>query len=79
SDHPGAPVRTLKQVLKIVFEHELVALAAHETIPIARIVRDGERLRLDVDFAPPCYALSGSRPLLERGRCIRDELAGRAR
>lgn len=79
SDHPGAPVRTLKHVLKIVFEHELDALAAHETIPIARIVRDGERLRLDDDFAPPCYALSGSRTLLERVRCIRDELAGRAR
>lgn len=79
SDHPGAPVRTLKHVLKIVFDHELDALAGHETIPIARIVRDGERLRLDDEFAPPCYALSGSRVLLDRVRGIRDELAGRAR
>ncbi|WP_217591214.1 type VI secretion system baseplate subunit TssK [Burkholderia sp. GbtcB21] len=79
SDHPGAPVRTLKHVLKIVFDHELDALAGYETIPIARIVRDGERLRLDDDFAPPCYALSGSHALLDRVRGIRDVLAGRAR
>ncbi|SUY27418.1 Uncharacterized protein conserved in bacteria [Burkholderia oklahomensis] len=79
SDHPPAPVRTLKHVLKIVFEHELDALSGHETIPFARIVRDGERLRLDNEFVPPCYALSGSRGLLDRIHCIRDELAGRAR
>ncbi|AOJ73612.1 MULTISPECIES: type VI secretion system baseplate subunit TssK [Burkholderia] len=79
SDHPPAPVRTLKHVLKIVFEHELDTFSGHETVPFARIVRDGERLRLDNEFVPPCYALSGSRGLLDRIRCIRDELAGRAR
>ncbi|MGY4730817.1 type VI secretion system baseplate subunit TssK [Burkholderia pyrrocinia] len=79
SDHPPAPVRTLKHVLKIVFDRELDGLTDHETIPIARVVRDGERLRLDDDFVAPCYTVSGSSDLLNRITCIRDELAGRAR
>ncbi|KML54615.1 type VI secretion protein [Burkholderia cepacia] len=79
SDHPPAPVRTLTYVLRIVFEHELDDLADHETIPIAHIIRDGDRLRFADDFVPPCYALSGSRDLKNRVACIRDELAGRAR
>ncbi|WP_323118011.1 type VI secretion system baseplate subunit TssK [Burkholderia alba] len=79
SDHPPAPLRTLTHVLKIIFEPERDAFADHETIPIARIVRDGDRLCLDDDFVPPCYAMSGSPKLLARLVCIRDELAGRAR
>jgi len=79
SDAPPAPLRSLTLVLRIFFESELDTLQDYELLPIACLVRDGGLVRLVEDHVPPCYALSGSQPLQQRIRDLRDELAGRAR
>ncbi len=76
---PPAQVRSLSFVLRIFFENEIDALQDYELVPIACLVRDGSLVRLVDDYVPPCYALSGSQPLQQHIRDIRDELAGRAR
>ncbi|HTN67409.1 MAG TPA: type VI secretion system baseplate subunit TssK [Burkholderiaceae bacterium] len=79
SDGPAAQVRTLLFVVKIFFENELDNLHDYDLIPIARLVRDGDTVKLSENFIAPCYALSGSDTLLRLLKDIRDELAGRAR
>ena len=79
SEGPPAQVRTLHHVLKVFFESELENLADYHLIPIARLVRDNEAIKLAENFIPPCYALGGSDVLMHLVRDIRDELAGRAR
>ncbi len=79
SDGPAAQVRTLLHVVKVFFEGELDKLEDYSLIPIARLVRDGDAVKLSESFIPPCYNLSGSNALLRLIKDIRDELTGRAR
>ncbi|MGB6054428.1 MAG: type VI secretion system baseplate subunit TssK [Burkholderiaceae bacterium] len=79
SDGPPSQVRSLLFVLKIFFENEVENLQDYERIPVARLMRDGDTIRQDESFIPPCYALSGSDVLLRLLKDIRDELAGRSR
>ncbi|OYO27940.1 type VI secretion system baseplate subunit TssK [Janthinobacterium sp. PC23-8] len=79
SDGPVAQVRTLLHVLKVFFESEVAQLGGYDLIPVARLVREGDSIRLDDKFIPPCYAMSGSPVLLRVVKDVRDELAGRAR
>ncbi len=79
SDGPAAQVRTLLHVVKVFFEGELDKLQDYSLIPIARLVRDGDAIKVSESFIPPCYAISGSNVLLRLVKDIRDELTGRAR
>ena len=79
SDGPAAQVRSLLYVVSIFFDSEVGTLDGYELIPIARLVRDGETIKLSDSFIPPCYALSGSAVLTGMIKDIRDELSGRAR
>ncbi|MDR5837091.1 type VI secretion system baseplate subunit TssK [Caballeronia sp. LZ034LL] len=79
SQGPGAPLQTLRYVLKVFFESELDHLDQYELIPVARLVRDGDTVVLADRFIPPSYALAGSDALRAMLREIRDELSGRAR
>lgn len=79
SEGPSAQVRTLQHVVRIFFDGELDDLGDFDLIPIARLARDGDAIRLAGDFIPPCYALGASEALALMIRDIRDELAGRAR
>lgn len=74
-----AQVRTLLHVVRIFFESEIANLEHYDLIPVARLVRDGDAIKLAPDFIPPCYALAGSDALTGMIRDIRDELSGRAR
>jgi len=79
SDGPPAQVLTLLHVVKIFFESEIANLGEYELIPIARLVRDGDGIKLSDSFIPPCYILGGSDALLHTVKDVRDELAGRTR
>ncbi len=79
SDGPPAQVRTLHHVIKIFFESELDNVGDFELVPIARLVLDGDTVKLADNFIPPCYTLDGSDALMRVIREIRDELAGRTR
>ena len=77
SDGPPAQVRTLKQVLRVFFEPELEHLQGFELLPVARLLHDGEGVRLDEAYIPPCYALGASEALLQLLADLRDELGAR--
>ena len=79
SEGPGAQVRTLLHVVKVFFESEIDKLQDYTLIPIARLVRDGEAIKLSDNFIPPVYAVAGSNVLVRLIKDIRDELTGRAR
>lgn len=79
SEGPDAKVRTLLHVVKVFFESEIDKLQDHTLIPIARLVRDGDAIKLSGSFIPPAYALAGSSVLVRLIKDIRDELTGRAR
>lgn len=79
SDGPAAQVRSLLHVVKVFYESEIDQLQDYSLIPIARLVRDGETIKLSDSFIPPCYAVAGSNVLLRLIKDIRDELTGRAR
>jgi type VI secretion system protein ImpJ len=79
SEGPSAQVRTLLHVVKIFFESEIENLQDCVLIPIARLVRDGDAIKLSDSFIPPAYAISGSEVLMRLLKDLRDELTGRAR
>ena len=79
SDGPTAQVRSLLHVVKVFFEPELDKLQDYSLIPVARLVRDGDAIKLSDSYIPPCYAIAGSSVLLRLIKDIRDELTGRAR
>lgn len=79
SEGPDAQVRTLTHVVKVFFESEIDQLQDYTLIPIARLVRDGEAIKLSDSFIPPAYAISGSTVLTRLIKDLRDELTGRAR
>ena len=79
SEGPAAQVYTLLHVVKIFFESELDNLGEYDLIPIARLVRDADVIKLSDTYIPPCYALGGSELLMRSVKDIRDELAGRTR
>lgn len=74
-----AMVQTLTYVVKVFWETELDRLDDYETIPVARLERDGETIKLSGKFVPPCVAVSASGVLMGIIKDIRDEIAGRAR
>ncbi|MBI3067621.1 MAG: type VI secretion system baseplate subunit TssK [Betaproteobacteria bacterium] len=78
-DGPDAQVKSLNYMLKIFWEGEWRHLDDYETMPIARLERDGEAIKLSEKFIPPCFAVSGSDVLLRMVKEIRDEIAGRTR
>jgi type VI secretion system protein ImpJ len=79
SSGPSAQVRSLTHVVKIFFESEIDRIQDFTLIPIARLVREGEGVKLSENFVPPCYTLSGSGVLFRLIKDLRDELTGRAR
>ncbi len=79
SEGPGAQVRSLLHVVTVFFESEIDKLQNYTLIPIARLIRDGEAIKLSDNFIPPAYAIAGSGVLMRLIKDIRDQLTGRAR
>lgn len=75
-DGPRADVRTLRYNLRLCFDNEGPEL---ERIPLARLIRDGERVQVDNHFAPPCVDLHAVPALVTLVRDIRDTLLSRSR
>lgn len=75
-DGPPAEVFTLRYNLRLL-------LGPDEgpdlwKIPVARLKHDGERVRLDQAFAPPCVDINGAPALHRLARDCRDTLLARA-
>jgi len=78
-DGPPAQYKSLRYVLRIFWETELGHLDDYELIPLARIEKDGDAIRLSETFIPPCFAVGGSPVLVKTMRDLRDEVSGRTR
>ncbi|MBQ9406913.1 MAG: type VI secretion system baseplate subunit TssK [Desulfovibrio sp.] len=76
-DGPEAEVATLRYNLRLCFGpddgKDLWKL------PLARLVRDGERVRLDTHFAPPCVDINAVPALCRLVRDVRDSLLSRSK
>lgn len=76
---PAAQVKTMQFAVAVYFEHELPVLGDYLLIPIARVVREAEKIRFDEEFIPPCLTM-GSIPALEKlVKDVCDLVASRAR
>jgi type VI secretion system protein ImpJ len=74
-----APVKRLNYALHIFFHTEIDRLGAYDLIPVARIVRQGDDVRLDREYVPPCVTVSGSPVLAGLARDLAEKLAFRGR
>lgn len=75
---PQAQVKRLYHVLKVFWETEVDRLGDYTLIPIARLKRDGEEIRIAENFIPPVITTSGSPILTKLILEVRDQLASRA-
>jgi type VI secretion system protein ImpJ len=78
-DGPDAGVSRLKSVLRIVFEPEVTDLGGHSLVPLARLTREGETLRLDPGFAPASLTVRAAPCLAALVNEMRDRVVGKAR
>ncbi len=78
-DGPMAQVRRITNVLRIVFEPEAPQAGDHTLIPVARIVREGDTLKPDPGFIPPCLTIHAAPALKALLGDVRDRVLGKAR
>lgn len=79
SNGPKAAIPVVSLLPRIFFGPEQEAYDDYDYFQIARLVRDGEKIKQDIDFVPPTYLIQGSTFLDETFRDIRDDIAGRLR
>ncbi len=73
---PRVDVRTLRYNLRLSFDAEHPDLYK---IPVARLIRDGDRVLRESRFTPPCVELSAAPVLYTLTRDIRDTLLSRSK
>lgn len=71
-------VKTMFYVMRLFWEHELDDAEDYDTLPLLRLVRDGDAIQLDPVFAPPALTMSAVPALLRILREIREQVVGRA-
>lgn len=76
---PAAQVKPMHYVLRLFWEDELDDLGAYNLIPLARLERDVQEIRLDQSFVPPCITMNASRWLSDVFRDISDQVTSRCR
>ena len=76
---PPAKVRRMAYVLNLVLENELDQAGDLELMPVARLLRQGDKITSDPEFAPPCLTLAAVPALAAIFREIRDRVLGKAR
>ena len=76
---PTAQVKPMRYVLRLFWESELEDLGAYRLMPLARLILDGEQVRLDRDYVPPCLTVTGSSVLEGVFKDISDQVASRCR
>ncbi len=78
-DGPTAQVRQLKNVLRIIFEDEAAEMGDHSLVAVARVMRQGDDLVLDPDFAPASLTVCASPALVSVLKELRDRVVGKTR
>lgn len=76
-DGPEADVGTLRYNLRLCFSPD--DCPDLPRLPLARLVRDGERVRLDASFTPPCVDVNAVPELRRLLHDVRDTLLSRSR
>jgi type VI secretion system protein ImpJ len=79
SPGPSGQVKRLQYALKIFFENEIDMVGDHLLVPIARLERMGDEIRLSQQFVPPALTLTSSEPLFNTVKEIRDQITARSR
>ncbi|MDR1463406.1 MAG: type VI secretion system baseplate subunit TssK, partial [Azoarcus sp.] len=74
---PSVDVRTLRYRLHLCFGDEMREAVVR--VPVARLIRDGERVRLEHGFLPPLLDIHAAPALASLLRDVRDVLLSRAR
>src|SRR5262249_2476389 len=54
-DGPPAQYKSLRYVLRVFWETELAHLGDYELIPVARVEKEGDTIKLSDKFIPPCF------------------------
>lgn len=78
-DGPEGGVKFMAYALRIFFENELADLGDFDLIPVARIVREGDKTRYVPEFIPPCLVSSAIPALDKLVRDVTDLASSRAR
>lgn len=73
-----ADVRFMAYNLRLVFGTESDLLASMPTLPLARLVREGENIRLDPEYCPPCVSLDAAPALASALKAVRNAVIARA-
>jgi type VI secretion system protein ImpJ len=76
---PEAMVRRMFHVLHLFFENEIDGLDAYHLMPLAQLVRDGDKIRLSPKFSPPCLTIEGSKEIYKILKDLADQIVSRAR
>lgn len=78
-DGPPAHVRRLRYVLRIFWETEIGELENYHLMPIAKLEREGEDVKLARGFIPPSLSVHCSHKLFALIKEIRDLIGSRCR
>jgi type VI secretion system protein ImpJ len=76
---PAGQVKKMQLVLKFFWETEKEMVGDYLLLPLARLEKDGETIRLSPQFIPPALTIQSSEFLDQVVRDIRDQLASRSR
>jgi type VI secretion system protein ImpJ len=76
---PTADVQRLQYALKIFWETEMDQLGDYDLIPLARLEKDQDRIRLSHRYIPPCLTIHSDGTLLKVIKEIRDQIGSRSR
>ncbi len=79
---PEAPYGQIKKMnyfLKIFWETEEEELSEYYLIPLAKLIREGNEIKVAEDFVPPCLTLASSKTLLGHFKTVRDQVTSRCK
>ncbi|MFO7713037.1 type VI secretion system baseplate subunit TssK [Desulfosarcina sp.] len=76
---PHAQVRDLHLVLKFIWETEKDQLGDYELMPLVKLERQGDSIRLSEQYIPPCLNLTAVPALDRMIKDVRDQISARGR
>lgn len=76
---PAGQVKKMQLVLKLFWETEIEMVGDYLLLPLARLEKDGEAIRVSPEFIPPALTIQSSEFLDQIVRDIRDQLTSRSR
>jgi type VI secretion system protein ImpJ len=74
---PSATLRHMQYLLRVFWEDEVEKLGDYILMPLARLERSGEEIRLSKTFIPPSLTIAASEVLMRIVREVRDQIASR--